>query len=66
MKQDLADQAVVLTWFRRYGELDGETSCLYATAFAKVGKTLTAEQQAKLMKLRNLDEHPGPGTYLYS
>ena len=30
---------------RRYGELDGELSYYYATAFAKANKTLTAEQR---------------------
>ena len=61
-----ADKAKVLALGRRYGELDGEMSWIYATAFAKVGQTLTAEQRAAFVKLRNLDGyHSAPG-YLYS
>ncbi|MRR52408.1 MAG: YbhB/YbcL family Raf kinase inhibitor-like protein, partial [Rhodocyclaceae bacterium] len=40
---------------------------LYATAFAQVAKTLTAEQKATLLKLRNLDaKYACTGAYLYS
>ena len=46
-KGESADKDKVLSLSRRYGELDGEMSYLYATAFAKVGKTLTAEQKAE-------------------
>jgi hypothetical protein len=66
MTHDAADQAAVLKWSRRYGELDGELSYLYATRFAEVNQTLTAEQKAKLLKLRALDDHPATGAYLYS
>ena len=41
-KGEPADKERVLSLSRRYGELDGELSYLYATAFAKVGRTLTA------------------------
>ena len=52
---------------RRYGELDGEISYFYATAFAEVAKTLTAEQKKTLLKLRNLDaKYTCKGAYLYS
>ena len=61
-----ADKAKVLALGRRYGALDGEMSWMYATAFAKVGRTLTPEQRAACVKLRNLDGyHSAPG-YLYS
>jgi len=66
MKQDSADKTLVLKLSRRYGELDGEMSYYYATRFAAVNKTLTAEQKAKLMKLRNLDDFPCTGAYVYS
>ena len=66
MKQDSADKALVLKLSHRYGELDGEMSYYYATRFAAVNKTLTAEQKAKLMKLRNLDDFPCTGAYVYS
>ncbi len=50
-----ADKQKVLALGRRYGELDGEVSWMYASAFARVNRTLTAEQRATMMKLRNLD-----------
>jgi hypothetical protein len=53
----------------RYGELDGEIIYRYATAFASVNETLTAEQRAALIKLRTdllgSLAYPG-GAYLYS
>ena len=61
-----ADKAKVVALGRRYGELDGEMSYLYAAAFAKVNRTLSAEQRAKLMKLRNLDGYVSAPAYLYS
>jgi len=61
-----ADKSKVLALGRRYGALDGEMSWMYATAFAQVGRTLTPEQRAACVKLRNLDGyHSAPG-YLYS
>ena len=50
----------------RYGELDGEISYYYATHFADVGKTLTSEQKAKMIALRNLAGYTCEGAYLYS
>jgi Spy/CpxP family protein refolding chaperone len=61
-----ADKDKVLTLSRRYGQLDGELSWYYATHFAAVHKTLTAEQKTKLMKLRNLDDYPCSGAFVYS
>ncbi len=60
------DRATVIALGRRYGELDGEMSWYYATAFAAVNKTLTAEQRAALMKLRNLEGYVSAPYYLYS
>jgi hypothetical protein len=58
----------VLSLGREYGKLDGEISYYYATAFAEVGKTLTATQKSKLMEIRNLDSYPTQEgkIYLYS
>jgi Raf kinase inhibitor-like YbhB/YbcL family protein len=56
----------VLALGRRYGELDGGMSWMYATAFAKASLTLTAEQRAALMKLRNLEGYTSAPAYLYS
>jgi phosphatidylethanolamine-binding protein (PEBP) family uncharacterized protein/Spy/CpxP family protein refolding chaperone len=61
-----ADRAKVLALGRRYGELDGEMSWIYATAFAQVGRTLTAEQRVTCVKLRNLDGYHSAPAYLYS
>ena len=61
-----ADKPKLLALGRRYGELDGEMSWIYATAFAKVGRTLTAEQRAACVKLRNLDGYHSAPAYLYS
>ena len=61
-----ADKAKLLALGRRYGELDGEMSWIYATAFAKVGGTLSAEQRAACVKLRNLDGYHSAPAYLYS
>ena len=61
-----SDKAKVLALGRRYGALDGEMSWLYATAFAKVGRTLTPEQRAACVKLRNLDGYHSAPAYLYS
>jgi Spy/CpxP family protein refolding chaperone len=60
------DRAKVIELGRRYGELDGEMSWNYAMAFAKVNKTLTPNQRAQLMQLRNLSGYASAPTYLYS
>jgi Spy/CpxP family protein refolding chaperone len=66
LKGESADKEKVLALSKRYGELDGEMSHLYATAFAEVGKTLTAQQKEKLARMRtsNLSDPRGP--FLYS
>ncbi|MCX6929764.1 MAG: hypothetical protein NT154_42105 [Verrucomicrobia bacterium] len=67
MKEASVDPDKVMALSKRYGELDGEISYFYATAFAQVAKTLTAEQRATLLKLRNLDaKFACTGAYLYS
>lgn len=60
------DQDKILALGRRYGELDGEMSWLHATAFAKVARTLSPEQRAAMMRLRNLDDYQSAPAYLYS
>jgi Spy/CpxP family protein refolding chaperone len=66
LKGGVVDKAKVLALGRRYGELDGEMSYYYATAFAKVNRTLTAEQRQALLKLRNLDGYTSAPAYIYS
>ena len=65
-KGEAADEAKVLALSRRYGELDGEMSYLYATAFANVGKTLTAQQKQTLSSMRKVDSSDPTGPFLYS
>jgi hypothetical protein len=60
------DKAKIVALGRRYGELDGEMSWYYTIAFAKVNKTLTADQKAALVKLRNLDGYTSAPAYIYS
>lgn len=60
------DRATVVALGRRYGELDGRLSAMYATAFARVGRTLTESQRATLVRLRNLDGYLSAPAYIYS
>jgi hypothetical protein len=63
---ETADQARVLALSRRYGELDGQLSYLYATAYAKVGQTLTTQQRQALHSMRSDDPGAPRGPFLYS
>ena len=65
-KGQSADKDKVLSLSKRYGELDGEMSYLYATAFAEVGKTLSAEEKEKLAKMRKSNPSDPKGPFLYS
>ncbi|MBS1704665.1 MAG: hypothetical protein JST40_02235 [Armatimonadetes bacterium] len=56
----------VIKMCRRYGEADGEMSWMYATAFAEVNRTLTKEQRARLVEIRNLDGYKSAPYYIYS
>jgi hypothetical protein len=63
------DQSTVLDLMERYGELDGDIIYRYATAFAQVRTSLSAEQQAQLDSLRTelLGDLSYPsGAYLYA
>lgn len=61
-----AEEKSVLALGRRYGELDGTISYSYATAFAKIGQTMTDAQNADARKLRNLDGYTSAPAYVYS
>lgn len=52
MAGETADIHTVQSLMAKYGELDGSIVYNFATHFAKVGQTLTTEQKAKLMDLR--------------
>ena len=63
---ETADREKVLRLSRQYGEYDGELSYYYATRFAQVHATLSSRQKQALVKLRNLDDYPSRGAFLYS
>ncbi len=66
LKGEIPDKNKIIEMGRRYGELDGEMSWYYAIAFAKVKRTLTPEQNATLVKLRNLEGYQSAPYYIYS
>lgn len=61
-----ADKDKVIRLSRRYGELDGELSYLYALAFARVGQSLTDAQKSTLLSMRSVDPNQPKGPFLYS
>lgn len=65
MAGQTVNKTLVYKSIARYGELDGLMSGLYAAKFAEVNKTLTADQRAALVKLRNLNVTP-KGVYKYA
>jgi hypothetical protein len=67
LSTETADQNSVLTLSARYGELDGELSYYYATNFAQVYQSLTADQKAQVLSLGNNLGYINPaGAFLYS
>lgn len=63
---DQGDREKVIALSKRYGELDGELSYLYAAAFARVGQTLTARQREQLDRMRASNPDDPKGPFLYS
>jgi hypothetical protein len=61
-----ADQARVIALSRRYGELDGHLSYLYATTFADLARSLSPAQAQHVRALRRLDPSGPKGPFLYS
>ena len=61
-----ASKEKVLKLCQHYGELDGELSYYYATHFAEVNKTLTAEQRAALKKLRGIEGFSAKSPFVYA
>jgi hypothetical protein len=61
-----ADKDRVLALSKRYGELDGEMSYFYATAFAHVGRALSPQQKHQLAALRSFNPSDPKGPFLYS
>ncbi len=62
----MPDKEKVIALGKRYGELDGEVSWYYTMAFSRIHHTLTAEQCAQLIKLRNLEGYESSTYYIYS
>ncbi len=60
------DTSEILNLSEIYGELDGEISYYYATHFSYVNWTLSTSQRMELDSIRNLDDYPCTGAYLYS
>jgi hypothetical protein len=60
------DRKKLLSLGRRYGELDGEMSCIYTMAFAEINRTLTDGQREELRSLRNLEGYESAPYYIYS
>jgi hypothetical protein len=63
------DRAAVLSLMREYGQLDGEIIFYLASNFTKVSQSLTSDQKAQLLALRQEmlgDEMYPSGAYLYS
>jgi len=63
---ETADLDKIVQMSKRYGELDGEMSYFYATAFARVGQSLTAQQKQTLTSMRTFDPSDPKGPFLYS
>ncbi len=61
-----ADHEKVIALGREYGELDGDLSWTYATAFANVNRSLTPQQREAMEKLRNLEGYTSAPAYVYS
>ncbi len=64
-----ADSTTVLSLMEKYGELDGAIVYNFATAFSQINQSLSSEQRAQLMALREeiLGDLVVPtGAYLYS
>jgi hypothetical protein len=64
-----ADKALILNLMRKYGEYDGEIIYNLAVNFTKVKLSLTAEENSKLVSMRQelLGDLSHPkGAYLYS
>jgi hypothetical protein len=65
-KGEPASPDKVLSLSRRYGELDGEMSYFYASAFAQVGKMLSARQVEEMAGMRSSNPSDPKGPFLYS
>ena len=65
-KGKTADREKVMALSRRFGELDGEITFLYADAFTRIRQSLTASQANDAVRLRNISQYPCRGAYIYA
>ncbi len=66
LTEGTADSNAILSLADRYGQLDGAIIYEYVTHFVEVANSLTNEQKEQLNTLRDLDDYPCTGAYLYS
>ena len=66
MKQDSINEDAVLSLMEEYGKLDGAIVYHYATNFSEVSQSISNNQLSELMEIRDLDDYPCSGAYLYS
>ncbi len=59
------EKETIISLAKQYGELDGDISYLYATAFSSVGTSLTTSQKSTLMALRKTATAEAGGTTDY-
>lgn len=60
------DSLEVIRLSEEYGKLDGLLAYWYATAFARIGWTLTNTQKDSLISIRDLDDYPASKPFLFS
>ncbi len=65
MTQSTIDEGYLYSLAKQYGALDGENVYNYAMSFAEVMDTLTNEQKADLIELRDLEDYPCSDNYIY-
>lgn len=66
MTDESVDDETILSLAEQYGELDGELAYYYVTRFLEIASSLSLDQEEDIMALRNLDNYPCAGAYLYS
>ena len=65
-KGNTADREKVVSLSQRFGELDGEITYLYATAFTNLRHSLSSSQRENAIQLRNISQYPCRGAYIYA
>jgi hypothetical protein len=66
LRGEMAAEREIVALGRHYGELDGELSYEYATAFASIYKSLNASQRKQLLSLRSHHTRENGTAFIYS